>query len=127
MHCACTRGRPSGLSALTQDCQYAADAMKAFSAAVESEVLLTTTANAASKMHATYVYAFHCIAQPDSTLLDCILYRHNISWIQALYQALHIGASLGISALRIPLYQENDVNENSTDVPFHAICRIRIT
>ena len=87
MHCACTRGRPSGLSALTQDCQYATDAMKAFSAAVESAVLLTTTANAASNMH---IYAFHCIAQPDSTLLDCILYRHNISLIQAFYQALHI-------------------------------------
>ncbi len=39
--------------------------------------------------------AFQCIAQPNTTLLECILY-HNTSMIPAVYQALQISASLGM-------------------------------
>ena len=50
--------------------------------------------------------AFQCIAQPRTTLLDCILY-YNTSMMQAFHQALQISACLGrVSEIQ---YQDNSV------------------
>ena len=48
--------------------------IRVFPAAVESAVLLTMTVNIACEMH---VNVFQCIAQPNTTLLDCILYLYD--------------------------------------------------
>jgi len=39
--------------------------------------------------------AFQCIAQPNTTLLDCMLYLMQYPYDQAFYQALQISVSLG--------------------------------
>ncbi len=39
--------------------------------------------------------AFQCIAQPTTTLLDCMLYLMQYPYDQAFYQALQISVSLG--------------------------------
>ena len=42
-----------------------------------------------------HVNAFQCIERPNTALLDCISDTVSL-WIQAFYQALHIGASWGV-------------------------------
>ena len=54
----------------------------------QAEGLLTMTVNTACELRSN---ALHCVAHPNTTLLDCMLYR-GISMIQAFYQARPISA-----------------------------------
>ena len=87
--CACARGRPSGL--LTSPLQSVTDAITVVTPASQS---------AASTLHdCKYSLrdAFQCVAQPNTTLLDCILYLMQVLYPhgQAFYQALQTSVSLG--------------------------------
>ena len=84
------------------------------SAAFKSQVLL----NLALEMH------FKCIAQPDTTLLECALYLKT-SMIQAYHQALQINASLGTCILRSDLSRvatTADLSKCSTTVHITRAC-----
>ncbi len=62
------------------------------SAAFKSQVVLTMTVTLASKMHFSSI---HCVVQPTTTLLDCMLYLMQDLSTKAFCQALQVSVSLG--------------------------------
>ena len=80
-----------------QDCQSAADGTHLFLS--DCQVSRSTYHNCKYdlRMHVT---ALQRIKRPNTNLLDCISDKVS-SWIQAIHQALHIGAFLGsVSEIR---------------------------
>ena len=109
MHCACACGRPSGLSALPQLCQSAADATHLFLSDCQVSSSTYHSCKYDLRMHLT---AFQCIERPNTNLLDCISDTVS-SWIQAFHQALHISALFWEVYLRLdlPRNQVGDVGQ----------------
>ena len=79
----------AGRQDLASPQQSAADATLVVSEAFQSAILLFMTVNIASKG------AFQCIAQPNTTLLDCIVYQMQYLYDPGIFQALQISVSLG--------------------------------